>query len=495
MIRFVNSAFIGSVWIYLLSCGSAGPLASPAAASEPEGTISAADEEFLNMLEERSFRFFWETTNPANGLVPDRWPSSSPSSIAAVGFGLTAYCVGVERNYITRDQATERVRTTLKFFMNAPQNAESEAAGYRGFYYHFLDMQTGLRRWKCELSSIDTALLMAGVLACQEYFTGDSPEEQEIRQLADALYRRVEWSWMQPRAPLICMSWHPEKGFGDFNYNGYNEAMLLYVLALGSPTHPIDPSAWEAYATTYYWDDFYGYEHLNFAPLFGHQYSHVWIDFRNIQDNYMRTRGIDYFENSRRATCSQRAYAIDNPKGWRDYGANVWGFTACDGPADKLLPYSGQERRFFSYSARGVMAGYSLDDGTVAPTAAGSSMPFAPEIVLPALKHMRERYRGKAFGKYGFFDSFNPSFNFKDVRLTHGKVDDGGGWFDTDYVGIDQGPILLMIENYRSELIWELMKKSPYIERGLLQADFSGGWLEGVPQQEPNTDQISWEGR
>lgn len=449
---------------------------TPVAAQGPP--ISAADQEFLDTLQERTFRFFWETANPSNGLVPDRWPGRSPSSVAAVGFGLTAYCVGAERGYIPRERAVERVQKTLRFLWNSPQNDEAQkAAGYRGFFYHFLDMQSGLRSWNCELSSIDTALLMAGVLSCHEYFDRAEPQEREIRNLADALYRRVQWSWMQPRPPLICMSWHPGSGFGDHDYRGYNEAMLLYVLALGSPTYPIDPAAWDAYTSSYKWADFHGQEHVNFEPLFGHQYSHVWIDFRGIRDRYMREKGIDYFENSRRATHSQRAYAIANPSGWREYGADIWGLTACDGPVDKVLEFEGKKRQFHSYWARGASAERINDDGTVAPTAAGGSIPFAPEITVPALKVMRKRYGEWLFAKYGFLDSFNPSFTFRDVELTHGQVVDGVGWFDTDYLGIDQGPILLMIENYRTALVWRLMKSNAHVKRGLEQAGFSGGWL------------------
>jgi hypothetical protein len=478
----MNSVFAIFARACLCSCGLIGALAVSAAAAEPASALPANEAEFLNSIQGPTFKFFWETTNPKNGLVPDRWPSHGPSSVAAVGFGLTAYCVGVERGYVTRDEAAKRVLTTLRFFWNAPQTDDPvNATGYHGFYYHFLDMQTGLRYRGCELSSIDTGLLMCGVLACREYFDGDSTEEKEIRELAESLYRRVEWSWMQPRAPLMCMSWQPDEGFGDADYRGYNEAMFLYVVAIGSPTHPIDPSAWKAYTSTYQWADFHGYEHVNFSPLFGHQYSHTWIDFRKIQDPYMRGKGIDYFENSRRATYSQRAYAMANPLAWQGYGADIWGLSACDGPVDKVLPVEGHDRQFHSYWARGASAQYTDDDGTIAPTAAGGSTPFAPEICIPALRAMRERYGNNVFAQYGFLDSFNPSFHFADIHLSNGQLVDGFGWVDTDYLGIDQGPILLMIENHRSALVWNLMKKSPYIRQGLERAGFSGGWLETQP--------------
>jgi hypothetical protein len=274
------------------------------------------------------------------------------------------------------------------------------------------------------------------------------------------------------------MSWRPQEGFGRSEYRGYNEAMLLYVLALGSPTHAIAPEAWVTYTSTYHWADFYGQQHVNFDPLFGHQYSHVWIDFRGIQDAFMRDKGIDYFENSRRATYSQRAYAIDNPLGWRDYGENIWGLTACDGPTNQRLEFAGQERQFHTYSARGVSARRINDDGTISPTAAGGSIPFAPEICLPALQEMQRRYGEHLFQKYGFLDAFNPSFTFTDVKLNHGQVVEDQGWFDSDYLGIDQGPILLMSENYRSELVWNLMKNNAAVIRGLERAGFTGGWLD-----------------
>jgi hypothetical protein len=217
---------------------------------------------------------------------------------------------------------------------------------------------------------------------------------------------------------------------------------------------------------------------VNFAPLFGHQYSHVWIDFRGIRDEYMRARGIDYFENSRRATLAQHAYAKANPMGWKDYGADIWGLTASDGPADTTVTVDGQERRFRRYWARGAALNDIRDDGTIAPTAAGGSVPFAPEITIPALRAMRARYGDALFTEYGFRDAFNPTVPVG-LRVLRGHIVPGVGWFDGDYLGIDQGPILIMIENHRSGLIWELMKRSPPIVRGLCRAGFRGGWLEG----------------
>jgi hypothetical protein len=436
---------------------------------------------FLDDLQKRTFDFFWETTNPANGLVPDRYPTPSFSSVAAVGFGLTVYPIGAERGYITREQAAVRVRDTLRFFINAPAGPEkSGTTGYKGFLYHFLDMETGERFENVELSTIDTTLFLAGALFCQSYFDRDDPVEAEIREAAEELYLRADWNWAIVRPPLVSMGWRPDEGFIPHDWEGFNEAMILYVLALGSPTHPIAAESWTAWTSTYQWLNFHGYEHLNFAPHFGHQYSHVWIDFRGIQDAYMRERGIDYFENSRRATYAQRAYAIENPMGWKGYGENVWGLTACDGPIDEEFEVNGEMRRFYSYTARGAAANEIRDDGTIAPTAAAASMPFAPEIVTPALEEMYRRYGSKLYSRYGFLDAFNPTFTFA-VKTRHGAVDPELGWINDDYLGIDQGPIVIMLENHRSGLVWETMKKNPHIIRGLRRAGFTGGWLEQVP--------------
>jgi hypothetical protein len=256
--------------------------------------------------------------------------------------------------------------------------------------------------------------------------------------------------------------------------------MLLVLLAIASPTHPVDDGAWQAWTENYRWGTFHGQEHLGFAPLFGHQYSHAWIDFRGIQDDWMRAKGIDYFENSRRATLAQRAYAIENPRGFRDYGPDVWGLTACDGPVDRTLVIDGRERRFHTYTARGASHTNVDDDGTLSPTAAGGSIAFAPEVAIPALMHMKQRYGERLYGRYGFLDAFNPTLR-ETIAVQHGVVDPVLGWFDTDYLGIDQGPILIMAENLRSGLVWETMKKNPHLVRGLRRAGFTGGWLDAAP--------------
>jgi hypothetical protein len=445
-------------------------------------TALPADQQAqLDELEHRTFQFFWDTTNPVNGLAPDHWPGQSFSSIAAVGFGLTAYGIGAERGWINRDQAVKRTLVTLRFFADSPQNAsEDDATGYRGFYYHFLDMQTGLRHGRgVELSSIDTTLLLGGVLFAQSYYDRDTPQEKEIRALADMLYKRVDWPWMQARPPLVSMGWTPGGKFIPHDWEGYSEANLLYILALGSPTHPLQPAAWHAWTRTNprYWGTLYGETFLTFGPLFGHQYSAAWIDFRGIRDDFMRQHDSDYFENGRHAVLSQRNYAIANPAGWTGYGENLWGLTASNGPGHFGIVTDGRERRYFGYSARGVGLRHVVDDGTIAPTAALGSIAFAPDLVVPEFLHMKQRYGKYIYAKYGFRDAFNLTLRDPDAPLRTGLVIPGFGWVDTEYLGIDQGPILLMLENWRSGLVWKVMKRNPYVRKGLQQAGFRGGWL------------------
>lgn len=438
-------------------------------------------------IEKRTFQFFWDTTNEVNGLTPDRFPSRPFASIASVGFALTAYPIGVENGWINRSQAVDRTLTTLQFFRDAPKGPQATGrTGDHGFFYHFLDMQTGHRYqpW-VELSSVDTGLMMMGVLFAQSYYDREDPREQRIRELAEDLYAAVEWPYMQRRPPLIAMGWYPESGFIQHDWVGYNEATLLYVLALGSPTHPVEPEAWTAWTSGYDldWGVFQGQEYLSGAPLFWHQYSHVWIDFRGIRDAYMQSRGIDYFENSRRATYAQRSYAIENPMRWKDYGENVWGLTASDGAQRTTQEYQGEQREFRHYSARGAGLVDAFDDGTLAPTAVIASLPFAPEIVIPATEEMHKRYGEYLFSSYGFLDAFNPSFSY-DVPLKTGRLVADKGWVASDYIGIDQGPILTMIANYRNGFVWETMKKNPHIRRGLERAGFTGGWLEELRNRE-----------
>jgi hypothetical protein len=429
------------------------------------GRAISAQNEMLDRIQRAAFAYFLDQVNPANGLVKDCTRDGFPSSIAAVGFALAAYPVGVERGFLTRPEALARTLATLRFFWKSRQGAEPDATGFRGFYYHFLDMNSGQRAWKCELSTIDTALLLAGALLAALYLDREVAEEREVRELADALYRRVDWQWAQNREPTVTHGWKPESGFLPYRWSGYDEATILYILGLGSPTHPLSPQSYAAYTSTYGWKNIYGYEYLHAGPLFIHQYSHVWIDFRGLQDTFMRARGLDYFENSRRATYVQREYAMRNPLQFPHHCRLCWGLTASDGPGPATMISDGIKRNFFDYLARGVPDG--PDDGTIAPWVAAASLPFAPEIVLPTIEYMVRLGTGPTCCPYGLVSSFNPMIPGPTPL----------GWVSPWNYGLNQGPLLLMIENHRSGLIWNLMRRCSYLVRGLRRAEFSGGWL------------------
>jgi len=428
-------------------------------------------EKFLADLKLRTFNFFWELVDTPTYQIPDRYPTDNFSSVAATGFGLPSYIIGIANGFITREQGAERVLKTLQWLANAKQGSEPiGVTGYKGFFYHFLTYNEGVRFKEVELSTIDTGLLMAGVLSCMSYFDADNEQEKQIRELADKLYKRVEWDWAMNGNECMSMGWHPEKGFLDAKWAGYNEAMILVIMALGSPTHPIHDSAWTSWCKPYNWQDYKGFAHINFEPLFGHQYSHQFIDFKGITDTYMKTKGIDYFENSRRATLSNRAYCAENPDSFVGYSSDIWGLTACDGPGDMQQNVGNKNVQFFGYRARGACGFRVVDDGTIAPTAAGGSIPFAPDECIRALYAMYTQYGDSIYDTYGFRDAFNLTFNNPNT----GKK----GWYDIDYLGIDQGPILIQLENQQTGLIWNLMKKNPYIVAGLKKAGFTGGWLD-----------------
>jgi len=422
----------------------------------------------LDKLQRETFGYFLHETNPANGLVIDKTAPNWPSSIAATGLALACYPVALERGFMTRAAAVERTLTTLRFFWNSPHGPEADATGYQGFYYHFLDMQTGRRAWQCELSTVDSAFLLAGALTASLYFSADSADEKEIRALGDALYRRADWAWAQDGGATVTHGWKPESGFLPYRWEGYDEALLLYVLGLGSPTHPLPSSSYAAWCATYRWEQSGGQDYLYAGPLFTHQLSHIWIDFRGVQDAFMREKGIDYFENSRRATYAQQRYAIDNPRKFDSYGSHCWGITASEGPGPSAIEVHGVERQFYDYQARGVP--YGPDDGTLAPWAVVASLPFAPEIVLPTLDFCIYQAKLTRFNSYGFKASFNPSHP--------GEPGNPYGWWVSPWhFGLNQGPVILMIENHRSGLLWELMRSCPYVAGGLKRAGFTGGWL------------------
>ncbi len=445
-------------------------------------SFSTNETAFIDTLQLRTFRYFWDLCNPQTGLAPDRAPTHSFASVAATGFALTSYPIGCEHGWVTREAAARRSLQTLHFLWTAPQGPDPAGMiGAHGFFYHFLEPATGARFETVELSTVDTALLLAGALFCKGYFDQGGATEDSIGALADSLYFRVDWEWASVRPPLIGHGWDPQHGPLPYDWGGYNEAMLLYILALGSPTHPVESSAWDAWTRTYKWGSFEGQEQLGFAPLFGHQYTHVWVDLRGIQDAPMRAHGLDYFENSRRAVLSQYAYAQHNPSLWRGYGPRLWGLTACDGPVSGTFTIDGKEREFQTYWARGASFTGINDDGTVCPSAAVASLPFAPDLVAPTLMAMREDHGNRLFGEYGFRDALNPTFDLAEP-VQHGHVFPGHGWYDTDYLGIDQGPIVAMIENARSGLVWRVMRRDAAVVRGLRRAGFTGGWLDQAPE-------------
>jgi hypothetical protein len=419
-------------------------------------------DERLHALQRNTFEYFWSQTDPSNGLIRDNTaPGDVPVSIAGVGMALSAYPVGVERGFVSRADAAERALATLEFFWRSPHGPEADATGYKGFYYHFLDARTGRRAWRSELSTIDTSIFLAGALTTAAYFDGPAPAERAIRELADALYRRVDWNWARDGGSAVTHGWRPERGFIKYRWTGYNEALILYVLGLGSPSHPLPEASYRAWTSTYRWRKLYGVELVYAGPLFIHQMSHMWIDFRGIRDEYMRERGIDYFENSRRASYVQQRYAARNPRGFAGYNETCWGVSASNGPGPATRDVGGVTRRFFGYRARGVPFG--LDDGTLAPWATVASLPFAPEIVLPAIAHYFDRYP-EMVTRHGIACSFNPTFPDEST---------GHGWVSGGHFSLDQGPVIVMIENYRTGLVWRLMRGCAYLARGLARAGFA----------------------
>ncbi|MGI6241637.1 MAG: glucoamylase family protein [Candidatus Omnitrophota bacterium] len=402
----------------------------------------AEDEAFLEEVQERSFRYFEEQVNPYNGLVPDSAPhqghlkSRAPASIAAVGFALTAYPVGVERGWMERGKALELTRRTLEFFLN---HADQE----RGFFYHFLDLETGKRAGKSELSPIDTALFIAGAIFAAEYY-GDPG----IRDLARRLYERVDFPWMTNQGKTFALAWSPESGFSRLRWDHFDESLLLYVLAIGAPGKPLPPEVWKAIRRPV--GSYRNYRLIQMPPLFTHQYPQIWLDLKNKNDGF-----ADYFENSVRATLANKAFCEDQSGKYRTYAEGFWGLSASDGPA--------------GYKAYGAPPGWSVaHDGTIAPTACGSSIVFTPEASVECLKRIRERYGDKMWGRYGFADAMNRDQNWASDRV----------------IGIDQGALLLMIENHRTGLVWKTMTRNEWIRAALSKVGFRDGSME-LPWPDP----------
>jgi hypothetical protein len=397
--------------------------------------VSAEDRAFLEDLEHRSFDYFWEQADPGTGLVLDRarvdgtrakGASHDIASIAATGFGLTAICIAAAHGWVGKKEASDRVRATLQFFA---EKADQE----HGWFYHWMDVATGERRWDSETSSIDTALLLAGVLTAKEYFADDP----EIPQLADQIYDRVDFHWMLNDDPLLLShGWLIGKGFIKNKWDTYSELGLLYVLGIGSPTHSISPESWYAWQRPFYQ---YGkYQFVSGGPLFTHQYSQAWIDFRDRRD-----RGfVDFFRNSVNATRSNQQYCLSLALP-DTFGKDIWGITASDGPK--------------GYRIYGEIKAFDPVDGTVAPAAAGGSLMFTPDISIPALRAIQERYGDRVFGRYGFVDGYNPRLN----------------WFDTDAVGIDAGITMLSAENLLTGNVWHWFMANEAPSRALELIGFS----------------------
>lgn len=417
----------------------AAPQISPHLSSTSRFLISARDEAFLEDLSRRSFRFFWEQADPNTGLVRDRATTNaapydakrldpkSPAiaSIAATGFGLTGLCIAAERRWIAPDAARERVRATLRFFAG-------RATQTHGWFYHWMDATTGERRWESEVSSIDTALLLGGILTARQKFRDDA----EIVRLATLIYNRVDFKWMLNGHPtLLSMGWKPESGFIAARWDTLSEHMMLNLMAIGSPTHPIPPQAWRAWKRDTV--SYAGYTYLSAAaPLFIHQYSHAWVDFRGRREN--APPHTDFFANSIAATRAHRAHCIDLGREFpKSYSPEVWGITASDS-ANGYLAWGGPPRD-------------PNIDGTVVPCAAGGSLMFAPDITLPTLRTMRERFGARIYGQYGFTDAFNPTT----------------GWVNPDVIGIDVGITLLSAENLRSGNVWRWFMANPEVPRAM----------------------------
>jgi len=460
--KYTYSKFFCFVLLMILSAGCSNQLEKRVSYSPYSDTYKLTNEGtiLLDSIQQKTFLFFMNERNAENGLVKDRSASWAPASIAAIGFALPSYAVGVERGWITRDEAANITLTILTYFMNSVQSPDTNVTGYQGFYYHFLRMNSGTREWNCELSTIDTGLLMMGIIFSRNYFNQDNDIENEIRDIAAKLIGRMNWDFFQmPESgnhpASISMGWTPEHGLHNMGWVGYNEALFLYVLAAGSGMTNVE-AAFETWLKSYDWRTPYPeLSHAAFPPLFGHQFSFCFIDPEGLQDKFMSEKGIDYFENSRRATYVQRQYAIDNPYGWVGFDSLCWGISASDGPTEK---YNFDNKKFLGYAGRGT-SGPDLnyfDDGTIAPYAAISSIVFAPEIVIPTINSFNEKYANGLWSNYGYVDAFNPTLN----------------WFNKEYIGIDQGPLLLMIENFRSGLVWNYVMKDSVILNGLKRLGF-----------------------
>ena len=422
LLKGITAAALSSPFARVLSVGQAPPK-SPA-------PFSPEDDQLLDDIERASCCFFWEQANPDTGLVKDRCntqkaatDNSNVASIAATGFGLTALCIGERRGYVSHSDARERVFKTLQFL-------STKLPHHRGFFYHWGDINTGERVWDSEVSSIDTAILLCGILTCRTHF-----RDTDITLLAHSITNRVEWTWLSEDTSLLPHGWLPEMGFLPYRWDYYSEMMMMYLLGLGSPTYPLRAEAWDAWKRTVF--DYEGMRYIgSFAPLFVHQYSQAWFDFRNKRDRY-----TDYFQNSIVATEVHRRFCIELGRQFPDYGDNLWGITASDSQK--------------GYVIWGGPPAIGPIDGTITPAAAGGSLAFLPQEAMQVLRTIKSGYP-HAWSCYGFVDAFNPLKN----------------WYDTDVVGIDTGIIMVMAENARSGYIWDVFMQNPEAQRGMQRAGF-----------------------
>ncbi|MEO8748063.1 MAG: glucoamylase family protein, partial [Rhodanobacter sp.] len=426
--------------------------------------FTAAQGKLLEKLQSDAFRYFTEYANPDNGLVADSTKAGSAASISATGFALSCYPIAAERGWLSRKQAMAITLKTLRFFHGSRQGKDAKATGYKGFYYHFLDMHSGKRAEHCELSTIDTAMLLSGMLVASEYFDRKSTGEKEIRSLSKALMERVDWNWTLD-GKEVNHSWTPTGGFKKADWEGYTEALMMYVFGAASVSHPIPREVYELDAQGYEWHHNAGLEWIHATPLFIHLFPQAWLDLRGLQDGFVSKHAdIDYAENTRRAIQVQRDYANLNPQNFAGYGGDIWGLSACMGPEGKLKMRNGKSRKFLGYAARGVTHG--PDDGTLVPWGAATCMAHAPEAALAGMQAMLKNYP-RALSDGQFIGGINPSL----------PGDGPEGWLAPSRFGLDQGLVIMMIENARSGLIWELTRNSSLVKRGLTKLGFGGGWL------------------
>jgi hypothetical protein len=421
------------------------------------------EAQLTDRLQRGAFDYITRYTNPVNGLVADTSRAGSPCSIAVVGFALSCQVIAAARGWRSRGSAAQAVLATLEFLWNSDQSSGADATGHKGFYYHFLDMASGRRVWDCELSLIDSALLIAGVLCAGQYFDRANRTEKLIRLLADSLYRRVDWTWAQNGSPALTQGWHPDYGFLHYGWEGYNEALLIYILGLGSPTAPLSPASFDNWTLTYQWERLLGQDVLYSGPLFTHLFPHAWLDLRGIRDTFMREKRSDYFENTCRSVALQREYCERNPHESAGYCRDIWGISAGDGPTALGSAEYAKDHRHFGYMARGVPFG--PDDGTLCPWAMLATLPFTPEAALRGTRTLLERFP-QVCSEDRFASGFNPT-----------EEADRGGWLSSGWYGLDQGLLVMMIENARSGLVWSLLRASPHVRRGFKRAGFRGGWL------------------